>query len=60
MYKFEELLQCQNNKVLLNGIWVPARPINSTKEYKGFFSRIRDAWLVFTCKADAFIWPENQ
>lgn len=37
-------------------LWVPARPL-------GFYSigsRIKAAWLVFTGKADAVIWPGNQ
>lgn len=40
----------------INGKWVPARPI-------GLFSlqeRIRIAFMVFTGKADALVWPEGQ
>ena len=40
----------------INGHWVPLRPM-------GFFSlgsRLRAAWLVFTGKADALVWPEGQ
>jgi len=40
----------------INGKYVPARP-------EGFVSihhRIHCAWLVFTGKADAIIWPEGQ
>lgn len=36
--------------------WFPARPMG----YPMFFQRIRLAWLVFTGKADAVIWPEGQ
>ena len=37
----------------VNGQWVPAR-------YKGFCSlgnRLHCAWLVFTGRADALVWP---
>lgn len=37
----------------VNGVWVPARPC-------GFYSignRLRCAWLVFTGRADAVVWP---
>jgi hypothetical protein len=36
--------------------WVPARPI----PYYGGFRRFRAAWLVFTGKADALVWPGGQ
>jgi len=37
--------------------WLPARPLNY--QYRSFFERIREAWLVFTGKCDPFLWPEN-
>jgi hypothetical protein len=40
----------------INGKWVPNRP-------EGFASgwyRWKAAWLVFTGRADALIWPEGQ
>lgn len=40
----------------INGKWVPARSL-------GFYSvweRFRLAWMVFTGKADALVWPEGQ
>lgn len=40
----------------INGKWVPARPDG----YPTLRSRFRCAWLVFTGKADAVIWPEDQ
>lgn len=36
--------------------WVPARPMG----YPNIASRIRAAWLVFTGRADALIWPGGQ
>ncbi|MBN22697.1 MAG: hypothetical protein CL678_15540 [Bdellovibrionaceae bacterium] len=36
--------------------WVPARPLG----YPSLRNRIRIAWMVFTGKADAIVWPGNQ
>jgi hypothetical protein len=36
--------------------WHHARPLG----YQSLWSRIYCAWLVFTGKADAVIWPGNQ
>ena len=44
------------NKANINGEWVIARPV-------GYFSlrhRIKCAWMVFTGKADALVWPKGQ
>lgn len=38
---------------LPDGRWVPARPLG----YSSFPRAIRAAWLVYTGKADAVIWP---
>lgn len=43
-----------------NGGWIretnlPARP----ERYYSWFNDFKLAWLVFTRKADAFIWDEN-
>ena len=40
----------------INGRWVPARPMQPS----GISIRIRAAWMVFTGKADAVVWPEGQ
>jgi hypothetical protein len=40
----------------INGRWVPARPVG----YLSLGWRIKLAWMVFTGKADAFVWPEGQ
>jgi hypothetical protein len=39
----------------LGGMWVPARP----EGYFSLFSRARLAWLVFSGRADALTWPED-
>lgn len=36
--------------------WIPARPL----EGRTLFQRIREAWAVFTGKADSFVWPGDQ
>jgi hypothetical protein len=41
------------SQACIDGKWVPARPC-------GFYSignRAKAAWLVFTGKADALLWP---
>lgn len=37
-------------------VWVPARP----EGYASILVRFRAAWLVFTGRADALVWPEGQ
>lgn len=37
--------------------WVPARPRNY--RCRTLRERLREAWLVFTGKADPFVWPED-
>lgn len=38
--------------------WYPARPENW--KYRSFWQKCKEAWAVFTGKAEAFVWPENQ
>lgn len=40
----------------IGGLWVPARPSG----YSSWIYRCKAAWLVFTGKADALIWPKGQ
>ena len=47
-----------SNSTEINGRWVPSRPINW--KYRTLWRRIKEAWAVFTGKADAFTWPEGQ
>ena len=42
----------------INGKWVPCRPDNCAVE--SFSMRVKSAWAVFTGRAEAFTWPENQ
>lgn len=56
LYTLENLIRTANSGVssgLPDGRWVPARPL-------GFYSignRIKCAWMVFTGRADAVVWP---
>lgn len=45
-----------NNQALINGRWVPARPLG----FMSIWERFRCAWIVFTGKGDVLIWPEGQ
>lgn len=40
----------------INGTYVPARPMG----YASIKQRFKCAWLVFTGKADALVWPGDQ
>ena len=62
MYTLRELahkdsitMSCQAE---INGKWVPARGENY--KFDSYWLRLKDAWAVFTRKADAFTWPEGQ
>ena len=57
MYTLEWLIKsAQEVHTCINGRYVPARPISGTF----IFERLKDAWAVWTGKADAFRWPEGQ
>lgn len=53
---FAQLNDCMCSRVLINERWVPARPLG----YYSLRNRIKCAWLVFTGKADALVWPMDQ
>ena len=56
IWKLQNLLNCcMSNSTEIDGKWVPARPIG----WQGW-RRFKAAWLVFTGKADAVIWPKGQ
>lgn len=37
--------------------WFPARPLNY--QFRSLRERIKEAWMVFRGRADAFVWPED-
>jgi hypothetical protein len=48
----------RTHTVYLDFHWVPARPVNH--KCRKLTTRIKEAWMVFTGKADCFTWPEGQ
>ncbi len=60
MWELKELRSPDMPLTRINDKWVWARPLNFTKKYMPFCRRIKDAYAVFSCKAEAFIWPGNQ
>ncbi len=57
IWKLEDLLTVTASlSTEINQRWVPMRPMRGI----GVKDRIKAAWLVFTGKADAVIWPEGQ
>jgi hypothetical protein len=55
LWTLKELLSSVNANAaqIAPGEWVPARPLG----FPSFPSRVRCAWLVFTGRADALLWP---
>ena len=60
MWRLNELRDKDIPRVYINNKWVPARPVNYQKKYMTFWERIRNAYEVFTCRAEAFKWPMGQ
>ena len=62
LYEFNELpCMCKDangcqTMAKINGRWVPARSLGLDT----LPNRFRLAWMVFTGKADAILWPEGQ
>jgi len=57
MWTLKQLFEW-NTKTCINDKWVPARPENW--KYRSFIVKTKEAWSVFTGKADCFMWPEGQ
>jgi len=51
-------LQTISDQACINGKWVSARPENY--KFRSLTEKIKEAWAVFTGKAEAFKWPEGQ
>lgn len=61
MWLLSDLIKhSQAHQKEINGRYVPVRPLNGTRAYLPLWQRIKDAYAVFMCKAEAFTWPENQ
>lgn len=58
MWTLKELIRnCNETHRCINAKWVPARP--ETYRHLTIRQRFRHAWMVFTGRAEAFIWPEQ-
>lgn len=56
-WRLDALLTCANDaQKLINGLWVPARPLGLTD----INHRLRCALDAFTGKADLVYWPRGQ
>jgi hypothetical protein len=56
IWTLKQLQDTNMARTCINGKWVPARPINY--KYRSIFTKIREAMMVFSGKAEAFVWPE--
>lgn len=57
IWKLQHLIDVtQSVSMLVKEEWVPVRPITISD----IRTRMKAAWLVFTGKADAVVWPEGQ
>lgn len=56
-YTVEDVYRIRSTaSVKINDKYVTARPLG----FQSFWVRIAYAWLVFTGRADALVWPEGQ
>ncbi|HWL04531.1 MAG TPA: hypothetical protein VNQ99_06280 [Xanthobacteraceae bacterium] len=53
--RHSSLIDCPVRVQIGDG-WYPARP----EGFSSFLYRVRAAWLVFTGRADALVWPKGQ
>lgn len=58
IWKLKDLQFSDADQTFLNGKWVPARPMNWM--HRPLIVKFKEAWAVFTGKAEAFVWPEGQ
>ena len=58
MHELKDLQNTSDTLTEINGKWVPARSENY--KFRTYGQRLKEAWAVFTGKADAFTWPEGQ
>ena len=59
MWQLKDLFKhCNETQAEINGKYVPARPINYT--VRTLRERAKEAYEVFSGKADCFYWPEKQ
>lgn len=54
--RVEAVLRGSETSAFINGRYVPARPL----AFCDRFQRFKAAWLVFTGRADALLWPGQE
>jgi hypothetical protein len=59
MHKLSDLRKNDIPMTFIKEAWVPKRPENGKKGFAKLKDRIKDAWAVFTCRAEAFMWDED-
>jgi hypothetical protein len=60
MWTLSQLQEPNDTAAFINGKWVPARPENYKRACMTIRMRLKHAWEVFMCRAEAFTWPEGQ
>ena len=53
-----KLKSLTGSETRINGVLLAARPENY--KYRSVWERVTDAWLVFSGRADALVWPGDQ
>lgn len=57
MWRLADLVRAtQDSAMPIDGSYVPSRPMG----LQSFASRVRCAYAVFSGKADAVVWPEDE
>ena len=57
IYELEQVIKsAANTHTVIDEKWVPARPYG----YHSWRGRLKAAWMVFSGKADALVWPNGQ
>lgn len=60
MWNIKDLRDPYISLTSIDGVYVPARPLNYRKEYCSFFKRLYFACQVLNGTAETFVWDEGQ
>lgn len=60
MWTLEQLREKDIPMACIDNRWVPSRPENYKKKNMTLLQRFKNAYAVFTGRAEAFIWPCGQ
>lgn len=58
VWNYEQIVDKNVPQKCINGKWVPVRPINY--QYRSIKEKLKECFLVWTGKAEVFMWPEGQ